>query len=224
MKRYRWLLVAAVVIVVSVVSVAVAQSVIGRRNESNKVFYNEESLTENENSTFVSPSEDPTLVSKYLIEERDLRQQVEESSIIVKGKVVKILGTTETKDMEIPQGMRVHTDVLFKVDQYLGPNSLPYENLVLRRMGGKIEGFTHIVNQENLTVGEELIIFRLTRPEFISQLPDGYCLEQYYLFNPASKFIKTSEGLYRASYMDKSYSLDEITKASSKAKPLQASP
>ena len=70
MKGYRWLLVAAVVIVVSVASVAVAQSVIGRRNESNKVFYNEESLTENENSTFVSPSEDPTLVSKYLIEER----------------------------------------------------------------------------------------------------------------------------------------------------------
>ena len=195
-------------------------TVLGGPGESDGIFYNEEFLVEGSNTTYVTPGADgTTLASKYLIEERDLLQQARESTIIVKGQVVKILDTLETKDLELPQGRRLHTDVLFRVDQYLGPYSLPYEYLVLRRMGGKIEGFTHVVNQENLTVGEELIIFRLSRPEYISQVPDGYSLDQYFVFNPASKFTSIGGDRYRASYMNKVYRMKKILQVAIEAKP-----
>lgn len=209
MKGIRWLLAALVALGLTLTA---GQSLIGKSSEQSGVFFNEESLVEGKNTTFTAVAQGPHLVSSFLIEDRDLRQQAKESTIIVKGRVVNILGTVRTEDMAIPQNMRVHTDVVFQVDQYLGPVSLPFTTLILRRPGGKIDGFTHIVHQENLTVGEELVIFRLTRPDFINQIPAGYCLEQYFLFNPASKFIKIGDDQYRASYADRVYSLTQMNK------------
>lgn len=221
MKRVRYLL---ITIVVAALLVIALPAVLGGPGDNDEIFFNENSSTENPNTTFVAPTDGEMMaVSSYNIKNRDLSQQVKESTIIVKGKVKKILGTVVTEDLVVPlkveQAIRVHTDVLFEVDEYLGPNSLPFKNLVLRRMGGKIEGFTHIVKQENLTVGEELIIFRLSRPDYVTQIPEGYSLEQYFVFNPASKFINIGGDQYRASYRDQIYSIGQIRKASLKANP-----
>lgn len=218
--KWAWYLLVAVVVVVLLVSAIPA--VLGGLGDSNEVFFGEESLIENDNTTFVTQSTDGImLVSNFIIKDRDLNQQAKESTIIVRGRVTKMLGTVVTEDLVTPimaeQGLHVHTDVLFQVDEYLGPNSLPFEYLVLRRMGGKIEGFTHVVEQENLTVGEEMIIFRLSRPDLMTQIPEGYSLEQYYLFNPASKFVNIDGNNYRACYNDKSYGIKQIKKASLQA-------
>lgn len=104
-----------------------------------------------------------------------------------------------------------------EVIDYLGPNTLDFDELVLRHIGGKIEGFTHIYEQEHLTVGDEVIIFRLSQHELMKDVPEGYSLEQYFLFHPASTYYKTAENKYRNCFNNEYYTIDEIKKAAKHA-------
>ncbi len=221
MKKIFPFMLGAIVIITLIITMP---KIFGGPEDKSEVFYNE-GLTEGNNTTFIAnPTEGLALVSSYFHKDRDLKQQAKESTIIVKGRVTEILGTVETKDFGAPipevqkqGGKKLHTDVLFRVDEYLGPNSLPFDELVIRHIGGKIEGFTHICEQEHLTIGEEVIIFRLSQHELLTQIPEGYNLEQYYLFNPASTFFNKGENRYRNCFNNESFDISKIKKAANQA-------
>lgn len=152
----------------------------------------QKSLQEGSHTTYVEP-EGSGLSSSALAKERDIEEQIQESQIIVRGKVVDILDTAETQDLRVPicpgQMGPLHTNILIEVDEYLGAQ-LSFDHIVIRHVGGKVDGFCHLVaGQEHFTVGEDVLVFRLDRPDAMNQVPQGYSLEQYFLFQPGSKYV-----------------------------------
>jgi len=216
MKR-KYLLV--LLVLPALILLITSSGVSGVNEEDNTISF-DENLVEGPNTTFIENQTGlKTIVQKYLFTERDITSQIKESQIIVKGKVIQILDTVVTYDLISDTKKRdaedgwfyLHTDVLFEVDEYFGPNKLPFEQLVLRHVGGKIEGkAAHICEQEQLTVGEDVIIFRLAKPDIMVQVPEGYSLEQYYLFCPASKYVHIGEGKYKASFKNESFDMKSL--------------
>ncbi len=200
--------------------------VLGGFGEKNEAFYND-GLMEGSNTTFITePAEGEGIVlhSSNLYEVKDLRQQAQESTIIVRGRVSRILGTVETKDYGAPippvqeqGGKKLHTDVLLDDIEYFGPNSLPFDELVIRHIGGKIEGFTHIYEQEQFTVGDEVIIYRLSQHELLTDVPEGYSQQQYFLFHAASTYFRTDDNRYRDCFNNEYFTIDEIKNAAKQA-------
>ena len=108
------------------------------------------------------------------------------SEYIVKGKVIDILGPFETTDLVSPLSekydvyYKFHTDIIIEVDEYLG-NELPFKEIVVRREGGKIDDKVHLTEFEDMSIGEEVIIFNLAHdPGRLTQIPEGYETNQYF--------------------------------------------
>ncbi len=215
-----------VMVVLVIALVFTMAKILGGPGEKDAAFYTAD-LKEGSNTTFIAePNESDGIVlhATSLYEVRDLKQQAKESTIIVRGRVSAILGTVETKDFGAPippvqeqGGKKLHTDVLVEVIDYLGPNTLDFDELVIRHIGGKIDGFTHIYEQEHLTVGDEVIIFRLSQHELMTDVPEGYSQEQYFLFHPASTYYKTAENMYRDCFNNEHFAIDKIKTASMQA-------
>ncbi|MFC5605061.1 hypothetical protein [Sporosarcina koreensis] len=74
--------------------------------------------------------------------------------------------------------------------------SLIFEEIVVRRDGGRLDNFVKIVKQEHFTVGEKVMLFQLYQPEQMTQVPDGFEIEQYYMFASGSKFVRKKNGIY----------------------------
>lgn len=140
-----------------------------------------------------------------------LTEQIQESGIIVRGRVVKILGTVETADAR-PGGPRLlHNNVVIEVEEYLGENKLSYSQIVVRLRGGQ-SGFYHhtVTPQEHFTVGEEVILLRLHQPSGLVQVPQGYVLEQYFVFISGSKLLSGPTGYTGERYPGQTFTLADI--------------
>jgi hypothetical protein len=187
-------------------------------------------LKEGPNTTYVEPKKGEKILkqSPYSVE-RSVEQLVKDSTIIVKGKVVKFLGVSETNDLVDSaileagkDGYRfIHTDVLFRVDEYLGPSKLPHEELVIRHNGGRIGDSVHVYEAEPLMIGEEIILFLLAQPEQMTQIPEGYSKDQYFLFSPNSKYINIG-GEFEPSFAEgNSVDLKSLKELIKQLKPVQ---
>ena len=147
---------------------------------------------------------------------------------IVKGKVLDILGPFETTDLVSPLSekyddyYKLHTDIIIGVDEYLG-NELPFKEIVVRREGGKIDDKVHLTEFENVSIGDEVIIFNLDySPERYTQIPEGYATKQYFalLMNTTLKkdtnnrFVRL-DGAVKFDGKEK-FTLDEIKNMKSK--------
>src|SRR5690625_3888953 len=137
-------------------------------------------------STEVSTTSDDLVYEHDGYYEVNTIDELMESQYIVKGKVVDILGPYETEDLinedflKYDDYFKFHTDIVIEVDDYLG-EALPFEEIVVRREGGKIDDRVHITKFENFAVGEEVIIFNLENdPERYTQISEGYKPEQYF--------------------------------------------
>ncbi|MDQ0350319.1 hypothetical protein J2R98_000122 [Alkalibacillus filiformis] len=91
-------------------------------------------------------------------------EELLDSELIVKGEVVEIEGPFETEDLinELFQDyndyFKFHIDLIIEVDEYYG-NTLPYDEIVVRREGGKIDDRAHITPFEHFAIGEKVLIF-----------------------------------------------------------------
>ncbi len=179
-------------------------------------------LNEGPNTTYVEKHKgDKAIYQHGLDKNRELKDQIKESSVIVKGEVVKILGVVETKDLldagqqeMVNDGVKfIHTNVVIKVDQYLGKTKLPFDEIVVRHPGGRIDEYVNITSHEELTVGEKVILFRLDQPENMTQVPEGYEKEQYFLFNMHSKYVSNDNKIFTSGFKKNEYfDADEIKK------------
>src|SRR5690554_5776271 len=94
-------------------------------------------------STEVSTTSDDLVYEHDGYYEVNTIDQLMASQYIVKGKVVDILGPYETEDLinedflKYDDYFKFHTDIVIEVDDYLG-EALPFEEIVVRREGGKI--------------------------------------------------------------------------------------
>ncbi|MDN4606176.1 hypothetical protein [Sporosarcina highlanderae] len=163
-------------------------------------------LVEGEKSTFVEAKEnDKYSIVHFYSDEMTIDDQVKNSSIIVLGEVKEILPSVETNDIVDPidaaelreKGYNiVHTDIVIKVEKYLGEEKLDFDEIVVRRDGGRINGFVRIVKQEHFNLGEKVLLLRLFQPEQMTQVPEGYQKEQYFMFASDSKFVSKQKGIY----------------------------
>src|SRR5699024_4043480 len=120
------------------------------------------------NSTFIQVEEGDLYARQSpLLEDMTLDKRIEQSEVIVSGTVAEILPATETMDLVIPlmedfrkKGYNfLHTDIVIKVDEFIGNSSYEYDEIVVRRNGGRLDNFVHIYDMENYEVGEKVLIF-----------------------------------------------------------------
>ncbi|MBB4826768.1 hypothetical protein HNO89_004050 [Sporosarcina luteola] len=170
------------------------------------VAMNKERLREGDQTTFVEVNTNDLFTKQtFYTEDLDVNKQIGLSNtIILKGKVAAILESVETNDL-VDSGIvdarshgynYLHTDVVIQVDEYLGENKLDYDMIVVRHIGGRIGNFVHVSEMESLTVNEEVLLFRLEQPAEMTQVPEGFTKEQYFLFTPNSKYIHRGNGVY----------------------------
>lgn len=169
------------------------------------LFASSTSLKESDDTTYVEiTSSDLYTRQSFLVENMSVQEQVGQSDVLFVGKVVDILPTVETNDL-IDSGILearekgykyVHTDVIIEVLEYIGEKKLDFNEVVVRRQGGRIGNSVHSTDMENLSVGEEIILTRLEKPENVTQVPNGFEPDQYFLFSPNSKFVSKGKGRF----------------------------
>lgn len=169
------------------------------------LFASSTSLKESDDTTYVEiTSSDLYTRQSFLVENMSVQEQVGQSDVLFVGKVVDILPTVETNDL-IDSGILearekgykyVHTDVIIEVLEYIGEKKLDFNEVVVRRQGGRIGNSVHSTDMENLSVGEEIILTRLEKPENVTQVPNGFEPDQYFLLSPNSKFVSKGKGRF----------------------------
>ena len=186
-----------------------------------------EELNPNE-STKITIETDDVVYEHSGFYQVDSMEELMGSEYIVKGKVLDILGPFETTDLVSPLSekyddyFKFHTDIIIEVDEYLG-NELPFKEIVVRREGGKIDDKVHLTEFENVSIGDEVIIFNLDHdPERHTQIPEGYETNQYFVLlmnttlkkDTNNRFVRL-DGAVKFDGKEK-FTLDEIKNMKSK--------